>query len=242
MVWAHGASKVECLPPHRLLDKEMISVLPRGADKGILKKLVQSAFTVLLDHPINEERIARGERPANGVWFWGPGREVPLPPFPKRFAKRGAVISEADFLRGLGRKAGMKVIDLPGGDDAAKVKAASEALDGHDLVYLHFEACDAAGHVGDLQLKIEAIEHFDRHLVGPLVSQMREKGPWRVLLLSDHATPVSTREAAADPVPFLLCRGLDGKKEERAFSEREAAGSAVIWSEGHRLMEHFLRA
>ncbi|NKE73364.1 cofactor-independent phosphoglycerate mutase [Candidatus Manganitrophus noduliformans] len=242
MVWVHGVSKVECLPPHKLIDKEIVSVFPRGADKGILKKLVQSAFTVLLGHPVNEERMARGERPANGVWFWGPGREAELLPFSERFGKRGTVISEADFLRGLGRKTGMKVIDVPGGDDAAKVKAASEALDAHDLAYLHFEACDAAGHAGDLQLKVEAIERFDRQIVGPLLSQLKEKGPWRLLLLSDHATPVSTRDAVADPVPFLLCRGLGGKKEERAFSERDAAGNAIFWPEGHRLMEHFLRA
>ncbi|MDC4225752.1 MAG: hypothetical protein MPW15_16255 [Candidatus Manganitrophus sp.] len=87
MVWVHGALKVECLPPHKLVDKEIVSVFPRGADKGVLKKLVQSAFTVLLDHPVNEERIARGERPANGVWLWGPGREVPLPPFLKAICK-----------------------------------------------------------------------------------------------------------------------------------------------------------
>jgi 2,3-bisphosphoglycerate-independent phosphoglycerate mutase len=242
MVWAHGASKVECLPPYRLLDREIVSGFPRGADKGILKKLIQSAFTVLSDHPMNEERIARGERPANAVWFWGAGREIPFPPFSKRFAKRGALISEADLLRGLGRKAGMQVIEVSGGDDAAKVKAASEALDGHDLVYLHFEACDVAGHAGNLQSKMEAIENFDRQLVGPLISQMKEKGPWRLLLLSDHATLVSTRDAVADPVPFLLCHGLDGKRGERAFSEREAAGSALFWSEGHRLMEHFLKA
>lgn len=217
MVWAHGASKVACLPPHTLLDKELVASFPHGADKGVLKKLVQSAFTVLSDHPINEDRIARGERPANGVWFWGPGREATLPPFSKRYAKRGAMISEADLLRGIGRKAGMNVIDLPGGDDAAKVKAASEALEAHDLVYLHFEACDAAGHAGDLQLKMKAIENFDQRLVGPLVSQMKEKGPWRLLLLSDHATPVSTRDAVTDPVPFLFSQSLDGKKGGALF-------------------------
>ena len=81
MVWAHGASKVECLPPHILLDKEIFPFFPHGSDKGILKKLIQSVFTVLSDHPINEDRIARNERPANGVWFWGAGKEAALPPF-----------------------------------------------------------------------------------------------------------------------------------------------------------------
>ena len=248
MVWAHGASKVECLPPQMLLEKEIVSFFPHGADKGILKKLIQSAFTILSEHPINEERIGRGERPANGVWFWGPGKEVTLPSFSGRFGKRGAMISAVDLLRGLGKKAGMEVIDIPGAtggihaDDVGKIKAASEALETHDLVYLHFEASDEAGHAGDLQRKIEAIERFDRQVVGPLISQMKEKGPWRLLLLPDHATLVSTRAQVADPVPFLLCRGLDEKRGEQSFSEREAAGSSIFWPEGHRLMEHFLKA
>src|SRR5579884_464502 len=248
MVWAHGAFKVECLPPHLLLDKEVVSSLPRGADKGVLKKLIQSAFTILSEHPINKERIDRGERPANGVWFWGPGKEISLPLFSKRFEKRGAMISTAELQRGLGRKIGMKVIDVPGvidgidSDDSGKIKAASEALASHDLVYLHFEASHEAGHAGDLQGKIQSIERFDQQIVGPLISQLSGREPWRLLLLSDHATLVSTRTPVADPVPFLLCRGLGAGREVLSFSEKEAAGSSIFWPEGHRLMEHFLKA
>lgn len=245
MVWVHGAAKVECLPPHRLLDKEVVSAFPHGTDKGILRKLIQSASTILSDHPINEERIARGERPANGVWFWGPGKEVTLPPFSQRFGKRGAMVSAVDLLRGLGRKTGMQVIEVPGAtgeretDEAEKIQAASQALETKDLVYLHIESTDQAG---DLQRKIEAIERFDDRVVGPLVAQLKEKGPWRLLLLPDHATLVSTRDPVADPVPFLLCRGLDDTKNgASSFSEKKAAGSSIFWPEGHRLMEHFLK-
>lgn len=248
MVWAHGASKVECLPPDALLGQEVLASFPRGADRGILKKLIQSAATILSEHPINQERIGRGERPANAVWFWGPGKEADLPPFAKRFGKRGAMISEADLLRGLGRKAGLEVIDPPGAsvwldaDCAGRVAAADRALDKQDLIYLHFQSSDEAGRAGDPQMKVGAIERFDAEVVGPLVSRMKARGPWRLLLLPAHATLVSARKPAPDPVPFLLCRGLEGAREERSFSEREAARSAVFWAEGHRLMEHFLKS
>ncbi|MBI3803250.1 MAG: cofactor-independent phosphoglycerate mutase [Nitrospirae bacterium] len=247
MVWAHGAAKVECLPPQRLVGREIIPSFPRGADKGILKKLVQSVFSILSEHPINEARIARGERPANAVWFWGPGKARTLPSFSERFAKRGAMVSAVDLLRGLGRRAGMKVIDLPGaagGADtphAGEVAAADGALKAHDLVYLHFQSSDEARPSGDPRMKVEAIERFDAEIVGPLLSRLKERGPWRLLLLPDHATLVSTRDPVADPVPFLLCRGLEGGREGRSFSEKEAARSSIFWSEGHRLIDYFLK-
>ncbi|HZR45209.1 MAG TPA: hypothetical protein VFA47_00790, partial [Candidatus Manganitrophaceae bacterium] len=73
-----------------------------------------------------------------------------------------------------------------------------------------------------------------------LLSRMKEGKPWQILLLSDHPTIVSTRDHAADPVPFLLCRGLDQPAEARVFSETEAAKRENLWPEGHRLMDHFL--
>jgi 2,3-bisphosphoglycerate-independent phosphoglycerate mutase len=211
-----------------------------------LKKLIDSSIQILSQHPINEERIAQGKRPANGVWFWGAGKETELPSFSEKYRKRGAIISAVDLVQGLGRKAGLTVIDVPGAtgtidtDYAGKVSAAVKALEGSDLVYLHVEAPDEAGHAGDVQMKIQAIEQFDEKVVGPLLSQMKEGKPWQILLLPDHPTIVSTRDHAADPVPFLLCRGLDQPAGTRAFSEAEALKRERIWSEGHRLMEHFL--
>jgi 2,3-bisphosphoglycerate-independent phosphoglycerate mutase len=246
MVWAHGALKVECTPPHTLFGKEISAVLPHGSDKGILKKLIDSSIQILSQHPINEERIAQGKRPANGVWFWGPGKEMELPSFSMKYRKRGALISAVDLIQGLGRKAGLTVIEVPGAtgkvdtDYEGKVAAAIKALEVSDLVYLHVEAPDEAGHAGDLQMKIQAIEQFDEKIVGPIVLQMKEEKPWQILVLPDHPTIVSTREHASDPVPFVLCRGLDHPAGQKAFTERAAADSQAIWSEGHRLMDHFI--
>lgn len=246
MVWAHGALKMECTPPHTLPGKEVLPALPRGGDKGILKKLIDSSIQILSQHPINEERVSQGKRPANGVWFWGAGKEIELPSFSEKYRKRGAIISAVDLVQGLGRKAGLTVIDVPGATGKidtnyeGKVSAAVKALEGNDLVYLHVEAPDEAGHAGDVQMKIQAIEQFDERIVGPLVSQLRGGEPWKILLLPDHPTIVSTRDHAADPVPFLICSGLGERREERAFTEKEGARSGLVWSEGHRLMDYFL--
>ena len=246
MVWAHGVLKVECAPPHTLPGKEILPALPRGGDKGVLKKLIDSSIRILSQHPINEERISQGKRPANGVWFWGAGKEIELPPFSSKYRKRGAVISAVDLVQGLGRKAGLTVIDVPGATGKidtnyeGKVSATLKALEENDLVYLHVEAPDEAGHAGDVQMKIQAIEQFDEKIVGPFLSQMKEGKPWQILLLPDHPTLVSTRDHAADPVPFLLCRRLDPPAGERSFSEKEAAKAKANWSEGHHLMGHFI--
>lgn len=160
------------------------------------------------------------------------------------------MISGVDLLRGLGRKAGLEVVDVPGAtggidtDYEGKVVAAWGALETNDLVYLHFEAPDEAGHAGDLAMKIEAIERFDRRIVGPLASRMNGGsiggGCWRMLVLPDHPTLISTRDHAADPVPYLLYDGAKREKTGRIFSERGAARSGTVWTEGDCLMNYFL--
>lgn len=253
MVWAHGVLKVECSPPYRLGGKEISEALPRGSDKGLLKKLIQASVAILSGHSVNEERISRGERPANGIWFWGQGKDLELPSFVKKYGKRGAVISALDCINGLANKAGLSIIDLPEAagrrietDDEGSVGAALEALETNDLVYLHFKAPDEAL-AGHLAMKIEAIERFDKKIVGPLISELSkrdkvsQRDPWRILIMPDHLTLVSTRDHVEGPVPYLLCRGLDQNRGEQRFSETWAARSQKIRQEGHLLMDYFLR-
>jgi 2,3-bisphosphoglycerate-independent phosphoglycerate mutase len=139
------------------------------------------------------------------------------------------MISAVDLLKGIGAYAGLEVIDVPGatGDIdtnyAGKVQAALEALKHLDFVYLHIEAPDEAGHEGDVELKVRAIDLFDRNVVGPVIRGLKESGEdWRVLLLPDHATPISLRTHTREPVPFaMMGKGIlpDGAK---SFDEDEA--------------------
>jgi 2,3-bisphosphoglycerate-independent phosphoglycerate mutase len=121
------------------------------------------------------------------------------------------MISAVDLLKGIGTYAGLEVIDVPGatGDIdtnyAGKVQAALEALKHLDFVYLHIEAPDEAGHGGDVEQKVKAIELFDKNVVGPVIRGLKASGDdWRALLLPDHATPISLRTHTREPVPFAI--------------------------------------
>ena len=76
----------------------------------------------------------------------------------------------------------MKVIIVPGAtgylDTNYKGKAdyAIKALKDNDIVFVHVEAPDEAGHEGDLKKKIRAIEDFDRLVVGTVLKKIKDLG------------------------------------------------------------------
>ena len=122
----------------------------------------------------------------------------------------GAVVGAVDLVRGIGRYAGMDVIDVPGAtgdldtDYGAKARAALAALAGHDLVWVHVEAPDEASHMGSLAEKLRAIERVDAEVLAPLVAAPERPA---VLVLPDHYTPLRTRTHDDTPVPFVLAPG-----------------------------------
>jgi 2,3-bisphosphoglycerate-independent phosphoglycerate mutase len=211
------------------MDRPIEEYLPRGKDSELLIELMEATRPVLASHPVNKKRVADGKKPANMIWLWGQGPAPSMPTFQERFGLQGAMISAVDLLKGIGTYAGLEVIDVPGatGDIdtnyAGKVQAALEALKRLDFVYLHVEAPDEAGHEGDVGLKVKAIELFDQNVVGPMIQGLKESGEdWRVLLLPDHATPISLRTHTREPVPFaMMGKGIepDGAK---SFDEEAA--------------------
>ncbi|MDQ4097237.1 MAG: phosphoglycerate mutase, partial [Actinomycetota bacterium] len=115
-----------------------------------------------------------------------------------------------------------------------KRDACLQALaDGADLFLIHVEASDEAGHAGDLDEKVRALENWDRRIIGPLVEALDAQGPWRLLLLPDHPTALRTRTHTSDPVPYLL---VDSTRSGPGglFSERALAGRPPV--PGHTLM------
>lgn len=206
-----AGAKALCTPPHDISDQSVAEHLPHGPDSALLVRLMEAAGPVLARHPVNQRRIAAGKRPANAIWLWGQGPAPVMPSFAEKYALWGAMISAVDLLKGIGRYAGLEVIDVPGATGTidtnyeGKVQAALEALKSLDFVYLHIEAPDEAGHEGNTQLKVRAIELFDERVVGPVVEGLQKSGEdWRVLLLPDHATPISIKTHSRDPVPFTI--------------------------------------
>lgn len=247
LVLKAGAETV-CTPPHDIMDQPIKDYLPRGQDSELLTELMEATRPVLASHPVNDKRIADGKRPANMIWLWGQGPAPRMPTFQDRFGLRGAMISAVDLLKGIGTYAGLEVIDVPGatGDIdtnyAGKAQAALEALKHLDFVYLHIEAPDEAGHGGDVEQKVLAIELFDKNIVGPVIRGLKASGEdWRVLLLPDHATPISLRTHTREPVPFaMLGTGIepDGVK---SFDEEAAMRGGCGLVEGAVLLDMFAK-
>ncbi|HEX7445006.1 MAG TPA: cofactor-independent phosphoglycerate mutase [Methanothrix sp.] len=228
LVLRAGARSV-CTPPHDISDQPVQGHLPRGEDAKQLIELMDAARPILARHSVNLKRVAAGKRPANAIWLWGQGPAPAMPAFSELYGFRGAMISAVDLLKGIGAYAGLDVINVPGATGTidtnyeGKVQAALEALGRLDFVYLHIEAPDEAGHEGDLVQKVRAIELFDQNVVGPLIEGLKEsEEEWRVLLLPDHATPISTKTHSRDPVPFtIMGTGIEPDDVER-FDEQSA--------------------
>ncbi|VVB71343.1 2,3-bisphosphoglycerate-independent phosphoglycerate mutase 1 [uncultured archaeon] len=222
-------SRAVCTPPHDISDQKVEAHLPRGQDAKLLIDLMEAARPVLAAHPVNRKRLAEGKNPANAIWLWGQGPAPAMPAFQEKHGLKGAMISAVDLLKGIGKYAGLKVIEVPGATGTidtnyeGKVEAAMQALRRLDFVYLHVEAPDEASHEGDLEQKIRAIELFDKRVVGPLLEGLEKGGKdWRVLLMPDHATPISIKTHSRDPVPFtIMGKGIMPDGVER-FDEEEA--------------------
>jgi len=235
-------------PPHDIPDRPVADHWPTGAGSQRIKALMDEARQVLADHEVNLVRRDLGENPATDIWLWGQGRAKTLEPFTSRFGVRGAAIAAVDLIRGIARTIGMDVLDVPGAtgyldtDYAAKGAAATAALADYDLAVVHIEAPDEAGHLGDVNAKLTAIERIDECIVGPLLETLRQENGWRILIAPDHPTPVSRRVHTDTPPPFCMAgHRIQGVVSE-PFSETAAAASDLQIDPGHELMEFFLRS
>lgn len=238
-----AGAKALCTPPHDISDQPVAKHLPKGPDSALLIGLMEAALPVLARHPVNVKRVAAGKRPANAIWLWGQGPAPVMPSFAEKYGLKGAMISAVDLLKGIGRYAGLEVIDVPGASGTidtnyeGKVQATLDALQRCDFVYLHIEAPDEAGHEGNTELKVRAIELFDERVVRPVVEGLEKSGEdWRVLLLPDHATPISIKTHSYDPVPFTITgKGIVPDGVER-FDEDAAKRGAYGLVEATKLV------
>jgi 2,3-bisphosphoglycerate-independent phosphoglycerate mutase len=160
----------------------------------------------------------------------------------------GAVISGVDVIKGLGRLTGLEVVNVPGAtgyfdtDYYAKGRYAVDALGRHDFVWVHVEAPDEAGHAGSVDEKIKAIEQIDQLVVGTMLDGLKKLDDFRILIVPDHATPVSTRGHLAMPVPYLLfdSRGRQSRVNV-PYDERAANERVSHIEDGYRLIDELLK-
>ncbi len=200
-----------CQPPHDVVAQPLRDVLPAGPGSRELIALIEASEEILRDHPVNQRRVAEGKHPANRIWPWGQGPMPSMPSFEDVHGKSGAMITAVDLLKGLAVCAGLAVVTVPGAtayfdtDYAAKGRYALESLSFADMAFVHVEASDEAGHLGDAGAKIEALENFDDLLVGTVLESLANAGDdYRVLVAPDHFTPVARKTHVPDPVPFAI--------------------------------------
>lgn len=239
--------QLQCAPPHDIPDQPVVEHLPRGNGEQRARGIMARAESLLREHRVNQVRRQQGKAPVTGIWLWGQGRPRRLEPFAEKFGVRGAVITGVDIIRGLAVLTGMTLIEVPGAtgyldtDYVGKGAAAVRALDDHDLVIVHVEAPDEAGHLGDAAEKVKALERVDEHVVAPLLAALRRHGAWRMLIAPDHPTPVTTTAHSAVPPPFCFAGSDVPVGSRRQFNEREAETGGFFVEPAHRLMEIFLR-
>jgi 2,3-bisphosphoglycerate-independent phosphoglycerate mutase len=238
-------TKAICTPPHDIPEKPVAEFLPKGKGSRFLNKLMADSQEVLKHHPVNYHRAARGQIPATMAWlFWGSGAIPEMPSFNDAYGLSAAITSGVDLLRGLGQMMGMTILDIKGVTDNMKnnfsgqAEGALSSLRDHDLAVIHVEAPDEAGHAGNADEKIRAIQVTDTEVVRRL-RDYAGSNPLRILVLPDHPTPVGARTHVAESVPFLLWgTGFEAGGAAR-FTETEARRTGLLIPEGHNIMGRF---
>jgi 2,3-bisphosphoglycerate-independent phosphoglycerate mutase len=217
-----------CTPPHDLSDKPV--VWPTGPAAAKLRSLMEASRDI----------VPRFGLQANQIWLWGQGPSPQMPSFRDAYGLEAGLVTAVDLVRGLGVLTDMHIVDVPGAtgwydtDYEGKRDAALRALDdGADLFLIHVEATDEAGHAGDVNQKVTALEAWDRRILTDLVPALDAMGPWRLLLLPDHATPVELKTHTTDSVPYLL---VDSTADGRGGSYTEPATAHCHAVPGHELM------
>ncbi|MBP5277388.1 MAG: cofactor-independent phosphoglycerate mutase [Prevotella sp.] len=180
---------------------------------ALLNDLIISSQQFLPELPYNRMRIRQGERPANSIWPWSGGYRPKMHTLMEQYPQihSGSVISAVDLIKGIGHYAGLDIIEVEGATGLAdtnyegKAAAAIDALRKQDFVFVHVEATDEAGHDGDLELKLKAINYLDQRLIAPIVKETESwDEPVCIAILPDHPTPVEMRIHISEPVPFLI--------------------------------------
>jgi len=210
----------------------------------ILNEFSRRAYQVLRDHPVNRRRQGEGKPPGNALLLRGAALMPHLEPITNKYGIRGACIAGGALYKGVARAAGLEVLSVPGAtgdlrtDLASKARAALEALESCDFVFVHIKGTDNAGHDGDAEAKRAFIERIDSEFFGTLLSGL-DMGQIHLCFSGDHTTPPATGEHTADPVPVLFAGPAIRPDKCEKFSER-AAGEGGLGRFSGRLVPQLL--
>jgi 2,3-bisphosphoglycerate-independent phosphoglycerate mutase len=236
-------------PPHEIPEEPIANNLPTGEGSEILRRIMEQSAQFFADHEVNRARRAAGRNPATQVWLWGQGHAPAMPKFKEKFGvNTGCMITGVDLLRGLATLLGWDVHEVEGMTSFHDTKYAgqgrdtAEMLDKYDLVFSHIEAPDEASHQADWKTKIDAIEHIDKFVVGPVLDKLKDFKEWRILVMPDHPTNIATRKHGNTPTLFAMAGSDVQPVGASGYNEKNAAASKLFIEKGHELMGYFLRS
>lgn len=247
LIWNNGTLEVGNLtPPHDITGKPIKEYIPTHKNAQKLYEMMVKSYDLLKDHPVNKAREAKGLRPANSMWLWGEGVRASLMPFTEKYGLKGSMISAVDLLKGIGKFSGMNVVHVPGATGymdtnfEGKAEAAiKEFANGQDLVYVHVEAPDECGHRYEIENKKKSLEIIDEKILGPVLEALEQYDDYKVLIMPDHATPLSLKTHTNDPIPFLIYK-KSNPTIGGEFTEEGAKASGIFIENGHKIMEYFI--
>lgn len=261
-----GNKNIECAPPHdhpgedwkylivkaktKQEDPKVSSRISAQETADIINNLIIKSQELLSKHPININREKEGRRQANSIWPWSGGYRPCMQTLQSQYKEinSGSVISAVDLIKGIGHYAGLSIIEVEGATGLTntnyegKAQAAIEALKKDDFVFVHVEPTDEAGHDGDIQLKLKAIDYFDKRIVKPIiqaVEQMRE--PVCIAVLPDHPTPVEKRIHVNEPVPFVIWHNGITADSVQNYDEESCINGSFGLLDASEFMKEFMK-
>ena len=251
LVIKNGKKQLNCIPPHdvpgQAFRRNMVQAesVEAKATAKLLNYLILRSQALLMDHPINLKRKESGKDMANSIWPWSPGYKPQMPTLNELFGiEKSAVISAVDLIQGIGVYAGMDVIKVEGATGLydtnyeGKAEATISALKNHDLVYLHVEASDEAGHEGNVELKTRTINYLDSRIVKYLIEETKKMSePVTIAVLPDHPTPCATRIHTRDAVPFLIYKPGKTPDDAQFYDEFEVKKGGYGLLSGNQFMK-----
>ncbi|MDR3238101.1 MAG: cofactor-independent phosphoglycerate mutase [Spirochaetia bacterium] len=237
-------------PPHDITGRSTAPHMPKGPGAGLLIEIMEKSREIIASSRAVKVAMKRYKGAPESLWLWGGGRKPSMATLTERFGLRGFTISAVDLINGIGRAAGLVPCSVPGAtgylDTNYEGKAAAllDCLERGNFVYLHVESPDESGHEGSLEHKLQAIEDFDKRVVGPVLEGVANRFKRHALLvMPDHPTPVKIKTHSDEPVPFCMYRStgwndasLAGKSSQY-YSEPAAGKTGLFVPEGHRLIE-----
>ncbi len=248
LVWKNGTLELgNMTPPHDISGKVIGKYLSDSENAKELIAMMKASYDFLMEHPVNKRRIAEGKRPANSIWLWGEGTKPSLPDFKAKYGVNGSIISAVDLLKGIAKCANMASPDVDGATGYidtnfdGKAECAIKELETKDFVYIHLEAPDECGHRNEPENKVKAIEIIDEKILGKILPALEKYDDYKIMVLPDHPTPITTMTHASDPVPYMIYQKSKASDNGiSSFTEATAKATGNYIEVGHTLMDKFI--